>query len=288
MSSPPMNRRERRAVKAVTAKVEPRTAWTRRALTRLMDQMLDAIVRVATLYVGVAACNGIKRDSTIAIEAMRWLDPDGTDEPYGRDEEGLWSDVAKEAALAIRTDFAAINADATASLWAKAEDGVRTFVVDWITHDRASSRRESVVRLLLGKAGAPVGDEEDMAHRIDQAPGVRGEAGARRLDGMLKLVGFEAPVTESVRQDLYELAQVRHAIAHRRGTADQKLLRTCPWIERRFPKGHEVRLCFADVERYVAACMAYAESALENSSDRTAEAVRVEAIRRSSAGRKRR
>jgi hypothetical protein len=287
MSWPLMNRREKRAIEAITAKVEPRTEWTKRALLKLMEQMVDAIVRVATLYLGVAACKGIKPDSAIAIQAMRWLDPDGTDEPYGKDDEGLWRDVANEAAAAIRTDFASINADAAVSLWAKAEDGVRTFVVDWIIHDRATRTREGVVSL-LGKAGAPARDEEDIAHRIDQAPGVRSEAGTRRLDGMLKLIGFVAPVTPAVRRDLFELAQVRHAIAHRRGTADQKLLNACPSLASRFPKGHEIRLRFADVNRYAEACMAYATSAFENSGDRMKEAIRLEAIKRSHSGRKRR
>jgi hypothetical protein len=73
---------------------------------------------------------------------------------------------------------------------------------------------------------------------------------------------------------LFELQQVRNAIAHRNGNADRQLKSTCPWLKAKI--NQPVSVSGKMLDRYSEACMQYLLARLYDVGDRYAMNLRPE------------
>lgn len=81
------------------------------------------------------------------------------------------------------------------------------------------------------------------------------QVGIGRFEGLLDVVGFGGSVHEDVRFVLLELSQIRHAVVHRNGTADKKLLKQCPWLH--YQKGDAIEITEDQYGAYLASSLIY-------------------------------
>ena len=168
--------------------------------------------------------------------------------------------LAKLAHRESSTGFPLIHAQATVSLWGALEDLIRTFVASWLRQVPAV-----LVNPPLSTIKVEVGDYEKLspeekglflADALDRE--VRGPLahGVTRFEALLKPLGLSGSVPDSLKKDIFELGQVRHLIAHRRGIADRKLMNACPWLN--ITLGSPFVVSHADFARYYGAVHDYA------------------------------
>lgn len=55
--------------------------------------------------------------------------------------------------------------------------------------------------------------------------------GAKRFESLLEPFGISSALPEGCAKQLFELQQIRNAIAHRNGRADRRLRSECPWLK---------------------------------------------------------
>ena len=72
--------------------------------------------------------------------------------------------------------------------------------------------------------------------------------GISRFERILKSIGLGAPIPNVVKDTVLELQQVRHALVHCNGHADEQLVQYCPWLDAE--NGHELHLCIDDFIEY--------------------------------------
>lgn len=81
------------------------------------------------------------------------------------------------------------------------------------------------------------------------------QPGVGRFEGMLDAVGLGGSVDDDVKFWLLELSQIRHALVHRNGVADTKLLEHCPSLP--YSRGAKIIVNMADINAYETAAMSY-------------------------------
>lgn len=173
-------------------------------------------------------------------------------------EEG--EKAAKLAHHEVDGGFPLLHAQGVVTLWSQLESLVRTLVADWLEADPGALTNDKVagLKVKLGDYASRSGRDRvefvvDLLER-EKAAGLR--AGANRFESLLACVSLDGPLTKSLRDELWELAQVRNAIAHRAGIADAQLIESCPWL------GHEigdaVRVDHGRFRRYHDAACSYA------------------------------
>ncbi|QDT45434.1 hypothetical protein Pan241w_55540 [Gimesia alba] len=55
------------------------------------------------------------------------------------------------------------------------------------------------------------------------------KSGVGRFEAVLSSLGYDGPVDDTVRDELYHLSRLRNCIAHNDGIVDKKLIGGCPW-----------------------------------------------------------
>lgn len=91
------------------------------------------------------------------------------------------------------------------------------------------------------------------------------KTGVGRFESLLDSVGFGGPVDDLVRKTILELSEVRHAIVHRMGRADRKLLKRCPWLK--LEKSQLIPISSGDMQRYFIAVDWYIFQILDRTFD---------------------
>lgn len=56
------------------------------------------------------------------------------------------------------------------------------------------------------------------------------KTGINRFESILDIFGFSGPVDQDIKQNLFELSQVRNVIVHRSGIVDRRFTCACPWL----------------------------------------------------------
>ena len=156
------------------------------------------------------------------------------------------SDTAKrvesaeqEAALAQRevdNDFPVLHGFAVVGLWSWLENFVKGFVVLWLVH-RKGAYSATVLQRLRVKLGEYLAlSKTEQAHYIvelmEQDLASPLKRGVTRFDSLFEPFALVAtPLPDSHVKTLFELQQVRNAIAHKNGNADRQLKSMCPWLK---------------------------------------------------------
>jgi hypothetical protein len=147
-------------------------------------------------------------------------------------------EAAQEAVVAqseLDEDFPILHQQATVAVWGALESLVRTFVAQWLDKEPNAWQVEGVKRLRIR-----LGEYESfqafdrclwVTDLLDREIGGPLRAGVGRFEALLQTFGLGGPIDEHTQKTLFELSEVRHAIVHRGGQADKKLVDSCPWLE---------------------------------------------------------
>ena len=180
----------------------------------------------------------------------------------------------KEAALAqqeVEKNFPVLHGLAVVALWSWLENFVKEFVVLWLLH-----RKDAYSVAALQKLKVRLGEylqlsKTEQAHYVvellEQDLASPLKRGVTRFDSLFEPFGLVAtPLPEGCAKTLFELQQVRNAIAHKNGNADRQLKSACPWLKVKLnqpvPVSHEM------LHAYTGACMQYLVVRLYDVGDR--------------------
>jgi hypothetical protein len=188
----------------------------------------------------------------------------------------LIESAEKEARLAqqeLDKDFPVLHGLAVVALWSWLENFVKGFVVLWLVH-----RKDAYSATALQKLRVKLGEylqlsKTEQAHYVvelmeqDLASPLR--RGVTRFDSLFEPFALvTTPLPNECAKALFELQQVRNAIAHKNGNADRHLKSACPWLKVKI--NQPVPVSSKMLQSYSAACMQYLLVRLYDVGDRYA------------------
>ncbi len=166
---------------------------------------------------------------------------------------------AELAQREISSDFALLYALASISLWGSLESMVHDLVRGWICNrpEILSKSPWSNLKVRIGEYEAL--DTEQRAYylveMIDQSVSGPLKHGVSRFEALLATIGLDGSVPDELRRNLFELQQVRNVLVHRRGIADQRLCKSCPWMK--LKSGQPVSVGHKAYDNYVTSVLKY-------------------------------
>ena len=144
----------------------------------------------------------------------------------------------REAELAgteVEKDFPVLHGFAVVALWSWMENFVKGFVALWLTHRRDALDVPAVqkLRVRLGEYLQLQKTEQAqfLVELLEQELASSLKRGVTRFESLLQPFGLSFPLPDGCGETLFELQQIRNAIAHRNGRADRRLLSDCPWLK---------------------------------------------------------
>ena len=169
----------------------------------------------------------------------------------------------QEAELAQREvdeGFPILHAQATIALWSALENAVRLFVTRWLENFTGALHVEAVQRLRVRIGEYENLDGEDrffyIVDQLERELSAPLRSGVTRFETLLEPFQLSGPIDDSLRQNLFELNQVRNVLVHRGGKADCRLVEACPWLG--FAVGDHVIITKDAFSKYNESVLAYA------------------------------
>jgi hypothetical protein len=144
----------------------------------------------------------------------------------------------KEAALAtneVEKDFPVLHGLAVVALWSWMEHFVKGFLVLWLMN-----RRDAMSAPAVQKLRVKLGDylqlrKEEQAYflieLLEQDLASPLKRGVTRFESLLTPFDLSFALPTGTDKLLFELQQIRNAIAHRNSQADRRLRADCPWLK---------------------------------------------------------
>jgi hypothetical protein len=134
----------------------------------------------------------------------------------------------------IDTGFPILHSHFVVALWSTVEVFCEDLAVAWLGNTPEAWKKEEISRLKIEVGTYHTMDDEERARYIidclSRSLGAPLKSGVTRLDDVLGVFGLTPSVGPNVRKALHELCQVRNAIVHSGGVADERLIRECPWL----------------------------------------------------------
>lgn len=172
-------------------------------------------------------------------------------------------EAREEAELAKREvdeDFPVLHAQATVALWGNLENAVRLFVARWLENFPGALQAETVKRLRvrIGEYESLQGEDRFfyILNQLERELSAPLRSGVTRFETLLEPFQLSGPIGDSLRQNLFELNQVRNVLVHRGGNADRRLNEACPWLG--FAVGDPVTITHDAFRKYNESVHAYA------------------------------
>ena len=148
---------------------------------------------------------------------------------FRKDERGAGLNSAK---VNLRKDFFILHAHAVLSLWGSLEVLIEDFIVAWLLHNPKTLENEAFKKVKITLAEYESLDREGrmriLVQELERA--AVGKQGTNRFEQMLANLDLSGPVPESDRRAIIEMQNVRNAIVHSAGHADERLVKNCPWL----------------------------------------------------------
>jgi len=167
--------------------------------------------------------------------------------------------VAQLAQREVDSGFPLLHAQATVSLWSSLECLVCGFLADWLANKPDALNLEPVrkTRISLGEYEAMAPDQRrhyiiELLEREVHAPF---RQGVDRFEALLGVFGLSGPVDDDTKRDLFELSSVRNVLVHRRGIADTRFVKACPWLD--LKPGDTVAVSHDNFHRYMGSTTRY-------------------------------
>jgi hypothetical protein len=146
--------------------------------------------------------------------------------------------VEEDAALAkseIENNFPVLHSLATVGLWSWLEHLVKGLVTEWIVHNRSALRSTALQRIRVRISDYALLTKREQAaylvELLEQETAASLKRGVNRFETLLEPLGLTGNVSEEITKALFELQQVRNAIAHQNGRCDRRLRSSCPWLK---------------------------------------------------------
>lgn len=127
-----------------------------------------------------------------------------------------------------------LHKQAIVTLWSSLEAFVHDFLISWLENVPSALRNEEI-----GKVKVSISDFMEMSdeeRRFAVLDGIKQNAkapfkqGVNMFEVLLKPFGLSGVVDTDVRRDILELSNMRNVIVHKRGIADGRMVKACPWL----------------------------------------------------------
>ena len=168
----------------------------------------------------------------------------------------------KDAALAkaeVENDFPLLHGLSVVGLWSWLEHYVKGLSALWIEH-----REDAAMASELHKLEIRYGDYMALAKSerakyiidlLEQKLSSPLKQGIDRFESILGVFDLSGPVPKTLKDQLFELQQVRNVVAHRNGVVDNRLVKKCPWLK--VKNGQLVKISRDMVNAYGSASVEY-------------------------------
>lgn len=186
----------------------------------------------------------------------------------GRAEDGdELKAVDEQAALAkseAGDDFPVLHSLAVVAIWSWLEHLVKGLLIEHLAHDRKTLQLPAFQRIKVRLSDyISLSKREQAAYLVElleQETTSALKRGANRFESLLEPLGLSGPVDEQVAKTLFELQQIRNAIAHQNGRCDRRLKTSCPWLKLKI--GEPNRVSSLQLKSYADATAGYALNVL--------------------------
>jgi len=188
---------------------------------------------------GISVLRGMPR----IVEVIAKVDGRSTDPSTFKQLER----AHQEAALAtaeVDKGFPVLHGFAVVALWSWMEHFVKGVVTLWLLHRRDALNAPAVQKLRVRLGEYLQLPKIEQAHflveLLEQDLASPLKRGAGRFESILEPFGLSFQLADGCGQVLFELQQIRNAIAHRNGRADRRLRSDCPWLKLKMNQPVEV------------------------------------------------
>jgi uncharacterized protein YutE (UPF0331/DUF86 family) len=168
-------------------------------------------------------------------------------------------DTAKFAETEIAEDFPLLHAHSVVALWSAAETFIDELAILWIMYERESIDKEILKKILIPLIEYEELDEKEKARLIYRAIEEKARSkympGIARYEKIMNIFGLGGSVEDSIKDDLYEMNNVRNIIVHSSAIADRQLVESCPRLNVKL--GEKVKIKHSNYVRYKAAMSDY-------------------------------
>ena len=221
---------KRKAMPLPAAKPQKLPAWITDHFTAAMNSLELHMQIIEISARGISVLRGMPK--IVQVLAKVEGKPDDPDS-FKRLER-----AQKEADLAsaeVARNFPVLHGFAVVALWSWMEHFVKGFVALWLMHRRDALEVQAVqkLRVRLGEyLQLPKAEQAQfLVELLEQELASPLKRGATRFESLLEPFGLSFSLPEGCGQKLFELQQIRNAIAHRNGRADRRLRADCPWLK---------------------------------------------------------
>jgi hypothetical protein len=215
-------------------------------------ETLFRIIRISQR--GISALRAVPK----AIEVVAKMDGK-SDDPLVKEKLGAAEKDAELSSQEIAKGFPVLHALAAVALWSWLENFVKGLVALWLMHRKDAYTGSAVQRLRIKLGEYLQLPKSEQAHYVvellEQELGSPMKRGATRFESLLEPLSLTGSLPEGCAKTLFELQQLRNAIAHRNSVVDRKLRTACPWL--RLRTGQPVKISGAMLHRYGEAAAQY-------------------------------
>lgn len=176
--------------------------------------------------------------------------------PYPDDSE---RNRAAKAKAELDKGLPTLHESQTVLLWSSLEWLVEDFVVNLLSQKPELLKLETIqrIRITLAEYARLEGDERYryIVGELQRESKIAFRSGIDKFETLLGPFGMAGVVEAHTKRDLMELENVRNVLVHRRGVADSRLVRNCPWMG--LSVGENVPVATSSFERYYNAVFDY-------------------------------
>lgn len=177
---------------------------------------------------------GVIRAMPRAVKVIADVEGSG-DEPDTKRKIERAESEARLAQTEIATDFPVLHGLAVVASWSWLEHFVKGLAAIWLLNRKDALAVPAVQKLKM-KLGdyLQLSKVEQAAYLVDlleQDISSPLKRGINRFESILEPFSLSGSVSDECSRALFELQQVRNAVAHRNGHADRRLRQECPWLK---------------------------------------------------------
>lgn len=179
---------------------------------------------------GIGVLRGIPQVVKVLADTDNKIDPADAAKRIKQAEN-----EAELAVTEVEKGFPVLHGFAVVALWSWLEHFVKGFVALWLLHKREAKNVAAVQKLRVKLGDYLQLQKAEQAHflveLLEQELAAPLKRGAKRFESLLEPFGISGALPDGCAQSLFELQQIRNAIAHRNGRADRRLRAECPWLK---------------------------------------------------------
>lgn len=217
------------AATAIGAKPQKLPKWITDHFTDALNS-LELHMQIVELSArGISVLRGMPK----IVEVLATVDGKNDEDALKKLER-----AKREAELAsaeVAKNFPVLHGFAVVALWSWMEHFVKGFVALWVMHRRDALAVPAIqkLRVRLGEYLQLQKAEQAqlLVELLEQELASPLKRGVTRFESLLEPFGLSFPLPDGCGKTLFELQQLRNAIAHRNARADRKLRSDCPWLK---------------------------------------------------------